>query len=186
MRSVLLFGLAVLMCGFCLAPTLSAGAVGVDAGWYGFCFAGTVGAPITEGCQNLATGGVVGDPVTFTAVAPVTFEITDAFMQGDMFDVNINSGAIVFTTSTVPSGSGTVQDPNLAFADPTYSHGSALLPAGVYSVNVTMNTVPFGQGAAYLQVVSSGSGVTATPEPGTLLMLGGGLVAVLLGRRRLS
>jgi hypothetical protein len=183
MRNVLLFSLALLVCGFCLAPTLSAGAVIVDAGWYGFCFAGTVGAPITEGCQNSATAGVVGDLVTFTAVAPVTLEITDAYMQGDMFDVNINSGAIVFTTSTVPSGSGTVQDPNLAFADPTYSHGSANLAAGVYSVNVTVNTAPFGEGGAYLQVVSSGSG---TPEPGTLLMLGGGLVAVLLGRRRLS
>jgi hypothetical protein len=182
MRSVLLFSLALLVCGFCLAPTLSAGAITVDAGWYGFCFAGTVGASITAGCQNSATAGVVGDPVTFTAAGPVTFEITDAFLQGDMFDVNINSGAIVFTTSTVPSGSGTVTDPNIAFADPTYSHGSALLAAGVYSVNVTEANAPFGEGAAYLQVVSS----SGTPEPGTLLMLGGGLAAVLLGRRRLS
>ena len=170
--------LTLVLASFCCIPNLSASAVTVDAGWYGFCFGGP-GSAITAGCQNDATAGTVGDLVTFTATKPVLFDITDAFEKGDTFHVDINSGAIVFTTPGVPTdSSGSVTDPNVAFADPTYSHSSVLLGPGVYSIDVTAASSPFGSGGAYLQVA------TATPEPSSLaLVLCGSLAAVLVRRR---
>lgn len=179
MKKRQLWKLPVAALCLCLAPALSASPISVDAGWYGFCFGG-VGASITAGCQNSATAGTVGDLVTFNATGPVVFEITDAFQKGDTFLVDINSGAITFTTSTVPvDPSGAVSDPNTAFADPTYSHGSVLLGAGNYSIDVKAATSPFGGGGAYLQVVSA-------PEPGAFLMLGTGLAALFFKKRRWS
>jgi PEP-CTERM motif len=164
----------------CLAPLLSASPIAVDAGWYGFCFDG-VGSSITAGCQNAATAGTVGDLVTFTTTGPVLFKITDAFQKGDAFSVDINSGAFVFTTSSVPTdGSGSVTDPDTAFADRTYSHGSILLGAGSYSINVKAASSPFESGGGYLQVASA-----TVPEPGALFMLGTGLAVLLFGKRRL-
>lgn len=172
--------IAIAIASFCLIPSLSASAVTVNAGWYGFCF-GAPGSSITAGCQNDATAGTAGDPVTFTATGSVLFDITDAFEKGDTFNVNINSGAMVFTTPTVPiDSSGAVTDPNVAFADPTYSHSSVLLGPGAYSINVTDATSPFGDGGAYLQVVST---TTATPEPNSVAFLLCGSLAILFGRR---
>ena len=181
MKKLHLLTLAAAALSFCLTPSLSASGIAVDAGWYGFCFS-DAGSAISAGCQNDATAGPVGDLVTFTATGPVMFDITDAFQKGDSFDVNINSGAITFTTSSVPvDPSGATTDPNLAFADPTYSSGSVLLGPGSYTVDVTVDSSPYGGGGAYLQVAS----VSSVPEPSSMFLVGGGLLATFLAKRRM-
>jgi hypothetical protein len=157
------------------AALATAGPIAVDAGWYGFCFGGTPGSPATAGCQNLGIG-TAGNSMTFTASGPVTLQVTDAFAKGDMFDVNVNS-VFAFTTSSVPTASSSTTDPNVAFADPTYSHGSITLGAGVYSVDIFTNTSPYQGGGAYVSVVS------AVPEPAAWLLLASGLGLLTVRRR---
>jgi len=62
----------------------------------------------------------------------------------------------------------------VAFADPTYSHGDALLAAGVHSITIRVDNSPFGGGGAYLRADVA----TATPEPSTLVS---GAIAGLMG-----
>jgi hypothetical protein len=152
-------------------PSASDSPITINAGWYGFCFEGP-GSPATSGCQNDGVG-VTGNPITFTTSVPVLFKITDAFDHGDTFDVNVNSGAITFTTPAVAVSDGDVSNPDLAFADPLYSHASVMLNPSSYSINVFAHASPFGGGGAYLEVVS------AVPEPTTLLLLGSGIMAVV-------
>lgn len=173
MKRVLLTITALIICA---AIPLWAGPITVDAGWYGFCF-GDPGSPASAGCQNDGVG-VTGNPTTFTAAVPVYFKITDAFNTGDSFDVNIDSGAIVFTTPSVAAVSGPVTDPDLAFADPAYSHAIVSLSPGPHTVDVFAHDSPFGGGGAYLEVQA------VVPEPGTLILLGAGLLATVLLRRR--
>jgi len=157
------------------APVTSqASPIAVDAGWYGFCFGGA-GSPATSGCQNSGVG-VTGNSTTFNALAPVLFQITDAFNYGDTFDVWVD-GVFAFTTNAVASALGGVSDPDAAFADPLYSHGSILLAAGLHSIDVFANASPFGGGGAYLQVIS------AVPEPATLALLGIALAGLAVRRR---
>jgi len=165
----------VLACLAVVSPAFG-GAIVVDAGWYGFCFEGP-GSAANAGCQNQGIG-TSGNTFTFTATGPVLFKITDAFSKGDTFLVNIDGGSISFTTPAVPEVAASVEDPDTAFADPTYSHSSVLLGAGAHSVDVFAAASPFGGGGAYLEVE------TAIPEPGTFMLLGGGLLLAGLLRRK--
>lgn len=154
-----------------------AGPITVDAGWYGFCFTG-VGSPATPGCQNGALAGTTGNPFTFTALSSVLLKVTDAFQYGDQFDVNI-AGVGNFATSVVAAvGSGT-SDPDIAYADPLFSHGSWLLTAGVYSVDIFANASPNGSGGAYVEVISA-----PVPEPTTYALMALGLAGLAAVSRR--
>jgi len=147
----------------------------VDAGWYGFCFGGA-GSPATVGCQNDGIG-VTGNDITFTATGPVYLNVTDAFQKGDTFDVYVN-GPLSYTTTGVPIDPlGAVTDPNLAFADPTYSHGSVELGAGSYTVDIFANQSPYGGGGAYVEAVTA-------PEPNSLLLMVIGLIGVGAGLKK--
>ena len=169
----------VAACGIFLLGFLtsaSANPVALDH-WYGFCFQGINGWPATVGCQGLGIG-MAGNPITFTSTMPALFEITDAYQKGDTFDVYID-GALAFTTPSVATDpSGAVIDPNVAFADPTYSHASYPLTSGYHEINVGVNYSPYQSGTAYLQVLSD-----AAPEPAPVLFFGSGLLAILLLRR---
>jgi hypothetical protein len=174
--AVLAVALAV-MVGF--AVPASAGPVAVDAGWYGFCFAG-VGSPATAGCQNSGVGNT-GNPFTWTSSAPTLLKVTDAFEYGDMFNVNIDS--VLYTTSVVPTTfTGSVVNPDTAFADAGYSKGSWVLAAGSHSVNIFANASPYGGGGAYLEVETYRGTV---PDAGSsLLLLGMGLAGLSAWRKR--
>jgi hypothetical protein len=163
-----------------LGPAAPDPAVTVDAGWYGFCFGGP-GSPATAGCQNSGIG-VTGNDITFTAASNVLFEITDAFSPGDSFKVYVD-GVLDLTTPSVSSaGSCSTADPNAAYVDPCYSHGSISLGSGSYTVDVFAANSPFGSGGAYLQVVTA-----AVPEPNSisLLLAGMAVLGLLVVRKRL-
>lgn len=174
-----------LIVGACIMATVaawpsraSAGPIVVDAGWYGFCFGG-VGSAATAGCQNegIAT---TGNSFTFVTATSVELKVTDAFQHGDQFDVFVNA-VLAFTTSLVAVNIvSTTGNPDLAFADPTYSSGSIILGPGAYSVDVFTAASPFGGGGAYLEVQQA----QAVPEPASLLLFGSGLAALRYRRRR--
>jgi len=168
--------LGVITSGLLLAfsATAQAGPITVDGGWYGFCFSG-VGSGATAGCQNSGVG-VSGNSTTFTALGNVRFNVTDAFNFGDQFEVIVNGTS--YFTSAVASAAGSQGNPDIAFADPAYSHASILLGAGVYTVDIFTTVSPFGGGGAYLQAVS------AVPEPVTLSIFGAGLLGAAAMRRR--
>lgn len=159
-----------------MAFPVSAGPIGVDAGWYGFCFGG-VGSPATAGCQNDGVG-VSGNSTTFTALGPVDLKVTDAFDHGDQFDVFVNS-LLAFTTPAVGTSSGSVTDPDIAFADPLYSHAFIALGPGSYTVDVFAAASPFGGGGAYIEVASA-----SVPQPAAWALLSSALGLLALLRRR--
>ena len=149
----------------------TASAITIDAGWYGFCFAG-VGSSPTAGCQNSATAGVVSDPITFVAVGPVRFKITDAFNAVDQFNVAVDGGGAV--ASSAPAGGVPgISDPDLAFADARYSHYSVILAPGAHSIHVTMLQSPLATGGAYLEVES-------VPEPASVSAIDSPALAALV------
>jgi hypothetical protein len=154
-----------------------AGAI-TPGSWIGFCFAGVNSPASSSGCVDPGPG--TGNSFTFSLAAPAILAVTDTFLQGDVFSV-LDSGSFLFTTSIVPQGSGNVTDPNIAFADPTYSSGSILLAAGDHSIDIFARISPFGGGQAYMSV-----GVVPIPEPEIYAMLvaGLGLMGFVARRRK--
>lgn len=153
-----------------------AGPIGVDAGWYGFCFGGA-GSPATVGCQNLGVG-TEGNPFTFSLSTPGLLKVTDAFDFGDTFDVFVNS--VFAFTSSVPGSGASTSDPDVAFLSGYYSAGSVLLAAGNYSIDIVVNQSPLNGGGAYVEIESA----AAIPLPGTLALVGLGLAGLGLRRSR--
>jgi hypothetical protein len=154
---------------------VQAGPITVDGGWYGFCF--NTPGPATAGCDNDA-GQSSGNDFTFSATDPVLLKVTDAFLHGDTFDV-FDFGVLLFSTPSVAMGGGATTNPDLAFADPLYSHDSIVLGAGPHSISIFNVVGPISGGGAYMEVE------TAVPEPGTLALLGTGVLALVRRRRQL-
>lgn len=148
-------------------------AITVNAGWYGFCTDGA-GLPAYPGCQNEGVG-VTGNDITFSSTSDMDFKITDAFLTGDDFRVDITGPtSMSFLTPGVPTGGCAIADcanPDQAFASSAYSHASVLLAPGAYTVDVFSNDAPWGPVGAYVEV-------TGVPEPTTLLLLGIGLAGI--------
>lgn len=139
----------------------------VNAGWYGFCFAGAPGSPATAGCQNEGVG-VVGNDITLTAVTRIDLNITDAFETGDSFQVYVDGSLALTTPSVPPLLCGPIPDcgnPDEAFASPAYSHGTVALGPGSYTVDIYVENSPYPDGAAYVEAIS------AVPEPSSILLL---------------
>jgi len=158
------------------ATPAMAGPITIDAGWYGFCFAGIL-SPATAGCQNDAIG-VSGNPFTFNAPGDTVLKVTDAFDHGDTFFV-YDLGSLLFATPLVAVTLGTVTNPDTAFADPLYSHSSVVLGAGAHSIQIFTGNSPYGGGGAYVEVETA-----PVPEPTTLALLGGAMTALGAYRRR--
>lgn len=90
---------------------------------------------------------------TFTTRRAVRLSITDAYCRGDAFVVR-DKGKIVLRTVTVAEDGCDVfevDDPDVAYRDPTYSHGSAILRPGTHKIRIEAYANPYGAGAAYIR-----------------------------------
>lgn len=179
--------LSVLAIALCLASPAKATPIVVDQ-WYEFYFTAP-GAPAT-GCSPAdplggscvpGVGSVfAGTPRwTITLTQPAYFEITDAWLRGDSFAAYDGPGLILTTPPVASVGSCAVNnDPEVCRLDPLMSHGYVALAPGLHEFSIVAVNSPFGGGAAFFRVASD------IPEPGTLLLLAGGLFGLGLMRRR--
>jgi hypothetical protein len=176
LRKVLQFAAA--LCFGLIAAVASAVPIAVGQ-WYEFGFTGTGGDALITGAGTVP--GVlsiqVGDPPwTFTCATTCELTVTDGFQAIDQFQF-FDFGASLGDTSA-PSGDpahNCGNDELGCLADPQMSHGMFLLAAGDHSITGThLLGMP---GAAFFIV-------SAVPEPGSLMLIGVGLLALVGIRRR--
>jgi hypothetical protein len=112
------------------------------AAWTLFTWTGGDGAPADQ------------NPIAVTASASVVLSVTDVSCRGDRFTISDNEATLGTTSAVpvVPCGSGDIEDPAVAFTDPTYSHGTFALAVGSHSIDIFASTSPFGSGGAYYSV----------------------------------
>ena len=164
---------AVLVAG---AAVSHAGAI-TTGSWVGFCFGGA-DSPASVGCQNDATQ-TSGNAFTFSLLTPMVLAVTDAFQFGDTFSV-FEGATLLFSTPIVPVNAITgTSNPDIAFADPGFSHGSILLGVGSHSIDIFADVSPFGGGGGYVSV-----GVIPEPEIYAMLAAGLGLMGYVARRRK--
>jgi len=141
----------------------------VGGGWQSFNWGSGASAPAYENAK------------TFTLLVPGELDVTDAYQTGDQFAV-YNKFTLLGNTLFVPVTGDWAGDPDVTFSDPRWSHGSWLLAAGDFSINIYTITNPFDYGTGYLRVFETSA---AVPEPATMLLLGSGLLGLAgYGRKK--
>lgn len=108
--------------------------------------------------------GYVGDPIGFST--------------GTLSTASLFAGATLLVTESIPAPSGTFTPFSLAFD----STGLPLLVGQTLEIQLSVNEPQTGFDAIALDATSNSG--TPVPEPGTLLLLGGGLAALGLLRRK--
>ncbi len=118
--------------------------------------------------------------VTTTGTAEV--KVTDAFLKGDQFRI-FDNNVPIGDTSSVPAAPGTTGNPDVAFADPTYSHGVFLLGPGSHLISIEVITNPYDGGGAFIRIDSL-SAAPAMSSAGITLVAIALVAAGMLSLRR--
>ena len=166
----------------CLVGPLHATEITVgNANWYEFSFSAVnVNATGCTGSCVPSSGGnseyAPNPPWTFTSALPVTLTVTDAWLEGDAFNI-YDFGSLIGATSIVsntgnPSGTS---DPAVALGIAELSHGVFLLGTGSHSLTIQPYQIVM-PGAAYFRT-------DAVSLPPTILLLSSGLLG-LIGWRK--
>ncbi|WP_200250374.1 hypothetical protein [Thiococcus pfennigii] len=134
------------------------GQVVPDGTWYEFSFTGT--GTDARGCQPADPGGlacasspgtVFADSPPWTFSGPAIVTVTDAFANGDSFEVFDSSASLGATPNVAASGS-CGSDPDVCAADPASSTASFVVGAGLHSLTIRPTASPIGSGAAFFKV----------------------------------
>jgi hypothetical protein len=151
-----------------VACSASPVSLGIGTGWQRFSWV-----------ENLVTPA---DGFSFSNVNPVTVRVTDAFNVGDAFNIFDNGNPAFATPSVTNTGLDLTSDPDVAFAGTDYSHAAFTFGGGshVLTIGIRDHALGFSNGGAFLRADA------ATPEPGSLLLLGMGLAAGALALKRRS
>jgi hypothetical protein len=111
--------------------------------------------------------------------------IIDVGDKGDTFSAYDNLVLVGSTTNvanTIPNNNSCGFDIGCSIADAGYSRGTINLGAGSHSltIQVTQNALGTTGGNAFFKVSAA-----SIPEPGTIALLSGGLLALAIGRHLL-
>ncbi|TMH35698.1 MAG: PEP-CTERM sorting domain-containing protein [Betaproteobacteria bacterium] len=122
------------------------------------------------------------DAPPWTFLAPLSgamLTIVDGFLAGDRFQI-FDFGVLIGLTSA-PGTGDCGDDPVACLANPGMSQAVFMLLAGQHSITIVPILSPFDGGVGFLQVRAEAQ---AVPEPSSLMLLGGGLLAPYLWRKR--
>jgi hypothetical protein len=181
-----LFACATLACYLLLAvadsvragpiPVGASAPITVDGGWQSFSWANGPGVFNAEGA------------LTFTSTQATKLTVTDAFVDGDRFQVFDNGTSLGLTSVPANDGFNIGQDPDKALTDPRFSSGVFSLAPGAHAITLKTIAVatgdPSGGGSLRVDTVVTPS-PSQTPEPAgmTLMALAGACMAGYCWRR---
>lgn len=173
-------------------PEAQAGLISADI-YYEFSF-GAAGDP-AAGCDPADPAGAFcipssGTVTEFADAAPWTFTspsggsiltVIDAFLNGDRFEI-FDFGVSLGLTSVPGVSTDCGDDPVPCLANAAMSSGAFSFSAGAHSVTIVAAASPDGLGAGYFHL--DAADVVDVPEPGSLALLGAGLLILLQTRTR--
>ena len=183
MRNYMLVGAtAVALAGFgFVVPQVNATAVTTNT-WYEFGFTVTRGDPLVSGVGFVpATNAPDGNPTvqvgspawTIASTVPLQLYVQDLFLSLDQFDM-FNNAVNLGNTSANISGADCGSDITACIANPDFSRGTYILPAG--SDSITGIHVQGIGGAAVFELTA-----VPAPEPSSLAVLGAALLSLGVG-----